>query len=251
MALHPMRGVVVALALGAFASACSSDGGAHAVVEGGDYQRVTLEAFGYWGGSFEWSAPREALTPAQRDALSHATVVKGMEDCTQDLLEYTLSVVDAAGVEQAQHGNEHDATCGRREGVVSYASLQPLLAELHCVGTGQARTSLAEAQTVQAGDGCRHGLFSSSDQPPSWLKVQPAGTGLHTFTLASCAGKVTALELFDASGTTRLAEVRSEGPDCPTLTHPLDAGTLYALRVTSQAVTVGGHVLLEVQAAPR
>jgi hypothetical protein len=130
-------------------------------------------------------------------------------------------------------------------------TLKPLLASLNCVGTGEASTEFARAETIHADDGCRHGFSSYQNESPRWLKVVPSRPGrLHSFKVSHCAGKATGLELFDESGTVLLAKSSAEGTsnaECATLTHQLDAERGYTLRVTSQAVSVGGHVLLEVR----
>ena len=200
-----------------------------------DYQQVTLQSFGYWGGSFTWEAPGEALTDEQADALAGLKLIPGNTDCWQDLQEYALVTVDAAGQEREVVTNEHNSGCGEQV-LLDYESLKPLLATLQCVGTGQASEQLSAAPTVQAGGGCQHGFFSYRDEPARWVKVAPASvSGPHTFELLHCEGKTTGLELFDEAGAVLLAQAHGDGSSataCAKLTHPLAAGQRYALRVT-------------------
>lgn len=214
-------------------------------------QQVSLKSFGYWGGSFEWVASRDALTREQSEALSGLKFVKGSDDCVQDVQEYSLVVLDSAGQERNAIAREGNASCGSRVDILDIETLMPLLASLDCVGTGEASTELSSATTIHADDGCRHGFFSYQNEKPRWLKVVPSRPGrLHTFKVSHCAGKATGLELFDESGTVLLAKSSAEGTsdaECATLTPPLDAERGYTLRVTSQAVSRGGHVLLEVR----
>lgn len=216
-----------------------------------DDRQVSLTSFGYWGGSFEWMAPREALTQEQREALSGLRPLQSGKDCVQDIQEFSLTLVGADGQERRLVANELDAACNDAQAQVAMESLRPLLATLSCVGTGQAREELSSAQLVQAGDGCRHGFFAFKDEPPRWVKVLPASSGgVHAFQLSYCGGKSTRLELFDGSGTQLLASSSADGAAgsaCPSLLHPLDPEAIYALRVTSQAVTTGGHVVVEVR----
>lgn len=215
-----------------------------------DDQQVSLTSFGYWGGSFEWTAARESLTQEQQEALSGLRPLQSARDCVQDLQEFSLALVGADGQERRLVANEQDVACGSGQQQVAMESLRPLLATLSCVGTGQAREELSSAQIIQAGDGCRHGFFAFKEEPPRWVKVLPAsGGGMHTFQLSYCGGKSTRLELFDGSGTQLLASSSADGAEgsaCPSLLHPLDPEAIYALRVTSQAVTTGGHVVVEV-----
>ncbi|RKH57734.1 hypothetical protein [Corallococcus llansteffanensis] len=249
----------MALALGSLVGACST-GGSIPGPSGADdtqgtlaslgYQQVTLRSFGYWGGSFTWVAPGEALTREQVDALAGLELIPGNADCWEDIQEYELVMVDAAGQERRVVTNERNAGCGTQE-MLDYETLKPLLATLQCVGTEQASAQLSGARTVQAGDGCQHGFFSYRDEPPRWVKVAPASEGgPHTFELLHCEGKTTGLELFDEAGAVLLAQSHADGSSasaCAKLTHPLEAGQRYSLRVTSQAVSMGGHVNLVVR----
>ncbi|WP_147443602.1 hypothetical protein [Corallococcus sicarius] len=254
-----MRSGVTALVLGSLVGACSTAGGVPGPPGTDDpretlaslgYQHVTLQSFGYGGGSFTWEAPGEALTDEQSDALAGLKLIPGNTSCPQDIPEYSLVTVDAAGQERQVGTNAFNAGCGQQV-VLDYESLKPLLATLECVGTGEASTQLSAAPTVQAGDGCQHGFFSYRGEPSRWVKVDPTSVGgPHTFELLHCEGKTTGLELFDEAGAVLLAQGQGDGSSasaCAKLTHPLAAGQRYALRVTSQAVSVGGHVNLVIR----
>lgn len=236
-------------ALVSLASACSPTEEPAGFWEPGD-QRITLESFVYEGGSFIWAASRQSLTREQGEALAKLKRVEGTEGCVEDGPEYTLVIEDAVGQEKKAFAREGNKSCGRQEERVDIKTLRPLLSLLPCIGTGGASPQLDRAKTVHADDGCRHGFFSYRDEPARWLKVEPSRVGRHTFRVSQCIGKATGLELFDTSATVLLAQSRAEGAsdsDCATLTHPLEDGHVYALRVTSRAVSVGGHVYLEIR----
>ncbi len=136
-----------------------------------DDQSVTLAAFGYWGGSFQWNAARASLTDAQREALSGLMLIPGVEPCLADIQEYSLTFVDGEGNERTVHANAENAACGR-DSVLAIETLEPLLSTLSCVGTGKASEDLSGAPVIQAGDGCRHGFFAYAEQPARWVKVE-------------------------------------------------------------------------------
>lgn len=212
-------------------------------------QHFKLETFGYWGDSFEWEASREGMSREQLEALQGLRLIAGTSPCVADVQEVSLTVTDAKGRNSTFRGNEENAPCGHEERMMDYASLKPLLSALECVGTGKATTTLSGAKSIRADSGCRHGLFSSAGQPPVWLKVTPSEAGrMHTFEVSHCEGKMTSLELFNEEGTTLLASNGgdgSPGAPCAKLELMLETDRPYALRVTSQAVSTGGHVLLE------
>src|SRR5262245_28341959 len=92
----PTREVMIALTFGLFVSACSTVGNTPDPTGTGDsrsrlsdlgYQQVTLEGSGYWGGSFEWMAPREGLTREQSEALAGLEPIRGKVGCPQDIQE--------------------------------------------------------------------------------------------------------------------------------------------------------------------
>ncbi|OJH41476.1 hypothetical protein [Cystobacter ferrugineus] len=216
-----------------------------------DDQQITLHAFGFFGGSFEWVGRRDVLTGEQLEALSGLKFIPSAEGCAQDIMEYSLVVVDAAGQEREATAREDNSSCGPGRDVIDIETLKPLLATLECGATGFSSTELSKAKTVRADNGCQHAFFSYSDEPSKWLKVVASRPDRpHTFQVSQCEGKTTGLVLFDESGTVLLARGSAQGTsssDCATLTHPLEAGRVYALQVTSQAVTTGGHVYLEIR----
>ncbi|RKG92881.1 hypothetical protein D7V97_40505 [Corallococcus sp. CA053C] len=241
----------MAVVLGSLVGACSTGAdGTRGTLSNLSSQQVTLQSFGFWGGSFTWVSPGAALTDEQVDALDGLKLIPGNTDCLEDIQEYALVTVDAAGQEQRVVTNDQNAGCGEQV-LLDYETLKPLLATLQCVGTGQASEQLSAAPTVQAGGGCQHGFFSYQGEPPRWVKVAPASvSGPHTFELLYCEGKTTGLELFDEAGAVLLAQAQADGSSasaCAKLTHPLVAGQRYALRVTSQAVSMGGHVSLVIR----
>jgi hypothetical protein len=216
-----------------------------------DDQQLTLHAFGFFGGTFEWVGRREVLTGEQLEALSGLKFIEGADGCLQDVMEYSLVVVDAAGQERKAIAREYNSSCRSEQDMIDIETLKPLLATLECATTGYPSTEPSKAKTVRADNGCQHAFFSYQDEPPKWLKVVATRPDRpHTFQVSGCYGKTTALELFDESGTVLLARGSAEGTsssDCATLTHPLEAGRVYAVKVTSQAVTTGGHVYLEIR----
>jgi hypothetical protein len=214
-------------------------------------RQITLHAFGFFGGTFEWVGRREVLTGEQLEALSRLKFIQGADDCWQDVMEYSLVVVDAAGQEREAIAREGNSSCGSGQELIDIETLKPLLATLECGTTGFPSTELSQAKTVRADNGCQHAFFSYQDEPSKWLKVVASRPDRpHTFQVSGCYGKTTGLELFDESGRSLLAKGRAEGTsssDCATLTHPLEAGRVYALKLTSQAVSMGGHVYLEIR----
>ncbi|WNG13426.1 hypothetical protein [Cystobacter fuscus] len=215
-----------------------------------DDQQITLQAFGFFGGTFEWVGRRDTMTGEQLEALSGLKFIRSAEGCMQDVMEYSLVVVDAAGQERKAVAREFNSSCSEQQ-VIDIETLKPLLATLECGATGSASTELSKAKTVRADNGCQHAFFSYQDEPSKWLKVVASRPDRpHTFQVSRCEGKTTGLALFDESGTVLLASDGAEGTsssDCATLTHPLEAGRVYALKVTSRAVTTGGHVYLEIR----
>jgi len=223
---------------------CSDDG-----LLGDDYEELRLRSFGYWGGFFEWVAKRSALTDAQREAIAQLRLLDEPGTFVADKLEVTLVAVDAAGDERRFYANE--ANGGVQPDMLDFESLKPLLATLNCLATGNASETLASAQTLQAGDGCRHGFFSYEDSTPKWVKVKAAAAGgAHRIEVQQCGGKSSRLELFDEAGATLIAEASGDDGACAGITHALESGRVYALKVTTKAVTTGGHVLLEITPAP-
>ncbi|WP_155893207.1 hypothetical protein [Cystobacter fuscus] len=194
---------------------------------------------------------REVLTGEQLAALSGLKLIPSADDCWTDITEYSLVVVDAAGQEREAMAREDNSSCGSGRDVIDIETLKPLLATLECEATGFSSTELSKAKTVHADNGCQHAFFSYVDEPSKWLKVVASRPDRsHTFQVSRCEGKTTGLALFDESGTVLLARGSAEGTsssDCATLTHPLEAGRVYALEVTSRAVTTGGHVYLEIR----
>lgn len=247
--------VMGAVAVVSLVSACSPDPepppGDRAGFWRADDQQITLHAFGYFGGSFAWVGRREVLTGEQLEALSGLKITPSTDECWTDITEYSLVVVDAAGQEREAMAREGNSSCGSGRDVIDIETLKPLLATLECGATGSASTELSTAKTVRADNGCQHAFFSYQDEPAKWLKVVASRPDRpHTFAVSQCNGKTTSLELYDESGTVLLASGGAEGTsssDCATLTHPLEAGRVYALKVTSRAVTTGGHVYLEIR----
>jgi hypothetical protein len=215
----------------------------------GDAPGVRLEASGEAGGSFVWERSAARLTDAQQAALAALRRIEGHAACPEDVQEYTLTRTGPGGVEEAVRANALNAACGPGLPLVDVASLEPLLDTLACVATGAAPAQLAGAPTVRPDDGCRHGFFSYRDGPAKWVRLEPAAGREHVLALRGCEGKATELALFDGAGTTPLASARGDGTSqaaCAQLALRLDGPGPYALRVTSRAVTTGGHVLLEV-----
>jgi hypothetical protein len=160
-----------------------------------------------------------------------------------------LVSVDAAGNERTAYANTENGSCDSGEMLIDYETLRPLLATLTCLKSGAATSDRDNARPIRADDGCLHGFNAYGSSPPHWLQVIPASAGgVHTLKLSHCEGKATGLQLLDAGAGTVLAESTTSGgasESCPTISHALDPERSYLLKVTAEAVTFGGHVLLE------
>ncbi len=218
-----------------------------------DDRRVHLRAGGWLGtGSVEGEAARADLAPARLEALDRLRLVKPTSDsCPADLGGYALTITRAGGEMVKAIGTPHWA-CGSQPAVLEPASIVAFVETLGCVATNVSAERLERAPTIRPDDGCRHGISSTTEGPPSWMKLEIPTPGRYEVGFSACAGKATALELLDASGATRLAADQGTGEGeagCARIVHTFDAAGTYVVKLATHSTTGGGqaHVLLDLR----
>lgn len=205
-----------------------------------DSRSLSLRSFGYWSGSSGYDRDRSRLTVEQLALLDRLEVIDPHSSCAEDILDHTLTIVDAAGVARRYHANSTNEACDSELPLVSIESLRPFLQTFRCISAGDTRSRTGQpvpawALVVHPGDGCLHGVFLDGGRTTVRFEVPvttPAPLTIETIGHSSVAGQVT---LIDLDGATVLG-VGSEPagrPDCSSLTYDFTVAGTYYVEVTS------------------
>lgn len=184
---------------------------------------LTVEAEGYWQGTWRFDATAAELTAEQQTMLASMSFTAPAA-CMADALEYRVTLAGAGGTRElfTSEGGVGEQSC-KLDAIIDPAAFADFVETLGCVscnGNAEAEAPADGATyTVTAGSGCTHGLAGRKV-----LSLVVPVDGEYRFVTSDCGAPTLTLREV-ASGDVLATTSGEPGAGCAELQHALTGAT--------------------------